>query len=111
MFPPEKSGREIWGIEIFRFPGNLRRDPGNFFFILRVSVVLISIIPTQKCVHVKLKKFFYSLKIIFQNFLNFLRPNVWEIKKFFLNSLKNVKNLNSVCQNSIKKCLKLDWKC
>ena len=35
VFPPKKSGREIsreiWGFEISRFPGNLCRDPGNFF--------------------------------------------------------------------------------
>ena len=36
MFPPGKSGRkisrEIEGFQIYRFPGNLCRDPGNFFF-------------------------------------------------------------------------------
>ena len=49
-----------------------------------------------------LKIVFYSLKVIFQNCL---RPNSWEIKKFFLNLLKNVKN--SVGQNNLK-CSKLD---
>ena len=33
VFPPKKSGREIWGFEIFRFPVNLIRDPGKFFYI------------------------------------------------------------------------------
>ena len=31
--PIPKSEREIWGFEIFRFPGNLCRDPGKFFYI------------------------------------------------------------------------------
>ena len=53
----------------------------------------------------KVSIFFYSLKIIFQNFQNFLRPNAWEIEMFFLNLLKKS---NSVRQNNIKKCLKLD---
>ena len=37
VLPPGKSGRkisrEIWGFEIFRFPGNLCRDPGKFFYV------------------------------------------------------------------------------
>ena len=33
MFPPGKSGREIWGFEISRFPVNLGGDPGNFLYI------------------------------------------------------------------------------
>ena len=37
MFPPGKSGREIspeiWGFETSRFPRNLCRDPGKFFYI------------------------------------------------------------------------------
>ena len=41
----EKFSRNL-GKAISRFAVNLCRDPGNFFFILRVSVVLISIIPT-----------------------------------------------------------------
>ena len=57
----------------------------------------------------KVSVFSYSFKIIYQNFHNFLRPNAWEIKKFFLNLLKNS---NSIRQNNIKKCLNLDaiWK-
>ena len=37
VFTPRKSerefSREIWGFKTFRFPGNLCRDPGNFFYI------------------------------------------------------------------------------
>ena len=44
VFPPGESRREIsqeiWGFEIFRFPGNLCRDPG------KVVYDTYSIIPT-----------------------------------------------------------------
>ena len=33
VFPPRKSGREIWGFEISYFPVNLCRDPRKFFHI------------------------------------------------------------------------------
>ena len=33
MFPPGKSGQEIWTFEISRFPGNLCRDPGKCLYI------------------------------------------------------------------------------
>ena len=33
MFPPEKSGLEIEGFEIFHFPLSLCRDPGKCLYI------------------------------------------------------------------------------
>ena len=109
MFPPGKSGRdisrEIWGFEIFRFPGNLCRDPGKLFLYFKGfsgTDIYHSDVKMRLC---KVLIFSYSLKIIFQNFQNFLRPNAWEIKKFLLNLLKK---LNSVRLNNIKKCLKSD---
>ena len=68
VFPSGKLGREIWGFEVSRFLGNLCWDHRNFFSIIRVSVVLISAIPTQKCVHVKFKKFFLLVKNYFSEF-------------------------------------------
>ena len=57
------------------------------------------------------RMFFYLLKIIFENFQIFLQPNGWEIKKFFFDLLTNVKNSNSVSQDNIKTCVKVDQKC
>ena len=33
MFPPGKSGQEIWGFEISHFSGSLRRDLGKCLHI------------------------------------------------------------------------------
>ena len=33
MFPPGKSGQEIWDFEISRFPGSLCRGPGKCLYI------------------------------------------------------------------------------
>ena len=33
MFPPGKSGQEIWSLEISRFPVTLCRDPGKCLYI------------------------------------------------------------------------------
>ena len=50
VFPPAKSGRKIyWKIWIFKYPASREiyvGIPGNFFILARISVVLISIIPT-----------------------------------------------------------------
>ena len=35
MFPPGKSVREIRGFKISRFPGNLCRYPGKYFYITK----------------------------------------------------------------------------
>ena len=109
MFLRGKSGRkisqEIWDFEISRFPGNLCRDPRESFLYFKgfnCTDFYHSEVKMRLC---SVSIFFYSLKIIFQNFLNFLRPNAWEITKFFLNLLKKS---NSVRQNNIKKCLKLN---
>ena len=101
MFPPGKSGREIsretWGFEISRFPRNMSGFREIFFYFKGFNGIDIYHSDVKMCL-CNVLIFFFSLKIIFQNFL---RPNAWEIKKFFLNLLKKS---NSVRQNNIKKC-------
>ena len=106
MFP---HGKFPGKLEVLKFP--ISREtyveiPGNFLYFkgFNGTDIYHSDVKKRLC---KLLIYFYLIKIIFQNFQNFLRPNAWEIKTFFLNLLKK---LNSVRQNNIKKCLKLDSK-
>ena len=79
-FPPGKSereiSREIWGFEFSRFPGNLCRNPGNFFFHFKGfngTDIYHSDVKMRACTVEK--TFFYSLKIFLQHFQKFFRPN------------------------------------
>ena len=91
VFPPGKSGRkisrEIQGFKISRFPENLCWNPGNFFYINKISVVLITIISTKNAS--LLFQFFLLTKNYFSKFANFLRQNAYEIKMFSSICLKN----------------------
>ena len=71
MLPPGKSGQEIWGFKISRFPGSLCRDPGKCLYIskdfsgtdIHHSYIKNALV-LRYC---KLKIFFCLLKIIFEN--------------------------------------------
>ena len=75
MFAPGKSGREIWGLEISRFPGNLCRDPWKFFYTSKGfggTDIYRS-----------------DIKNALLQIQNFLRRNACKIKFFSLISRKN----------------------
>ena len=75
VFLPKKSGRksyrEIWDFETSRFPGNLCRDPGNFFYLSKGFSGTDIYHSDLKNRLLQIKTFFCSLKILFQNSENF----------------------------------------
>ena len=88
MFPPGKSGREIYweieGFEISRFPGDLCRDREKFFCSSKDFIGTdINRSEMKNALGYCKKIFFCLLKIIFQSSQNFFRRNACEIKIFF----------------------------
>ena len=77
---------EILGFEFSRFPGKLCRDPGKFFLYFKgVNGTDIYHSDVKICSCNVSIFLLVIMKVIFQNLQNFLLPNAWEIKKFFLN--------------------------
>ena len=87
VFPPRKSRREIsrkiWGFEISRFPGNLCRDPGKFFFHFEGfsgNVIYHSDVKMRSC---KVKNFFLFVKNYFSKFPKFFPTKCLGDQKIF----------------------------
>ena len=75
MLPPGKSGQEIWGFEISRFPGSLCRDPGKCFCISKdfsdSDIYHSDIKDALVLRYCKLKVFFLLIKKYFSKFVKF----------------------------------------
>ena len=72
VFPPGKSGREIWGFEISPFPENLCRDPGKFFYISKDFKGTDIYHSGIKNVLLQIKSLFFA-KIYFSIFAKFFK--------------------------------------
>ena len=102
MFPPGKSGHEIWGFDIFRFPGSLHQDPGKCLYISKdfsgTDISYTDIKSAFALRYCKLKFFLPSRNYFSQNSQNCFRRNAVRSNFFSL----FVKTMD--CQNNITKC-------
>ena len=75
MFPPGKSGKEIWVLEISRFPGSLCRDPAKCLYISKDFSGTDIYHSDIKCVSFALLqiKIFLPTKNYFSKFSKFLK--------------------------------------
>ena len=96
MLPPGKSGQEIWGFEVSRFPVSLCWYPAKCLYIskdFRGTDIYHSDIKMLCFALLQIKTFFCLLKIVFQNLQNFLRRNACDCE---------IKIFSSICRKNGK---------
>ena len=111
MFPPGRSGQEIWGFEVSRFPVSLCRDPGKCLYISKDfsgTDIYHSDIKMLCFALLQIKTFFCLINIIFQNFQNFLRRNACEIT-IFLQFVEKMEKLKLSLSKQRNKTLRIKY--